>query len=613
MEPDLAPEEIRRAQFRTVLRGLDAAEVTQYLDRLAGDIETLVGQRDRLASRLGEYADRDLKSEFDDVGREVASVLQSAREAAESMRERASLDAARWRAESIGEAETLLKEARNDAEALRGDAWATGTELLSQTHAEIRQMRQDAERDLLTVMGEAEREAHRLTSAARREAEEIVRSAAMDAEKTGAQATKRHDEMIEQAHRAAESAQERTRALEERREELLEELEHARATLNRLEGTMDERQEVLNVVAEPSTSVRVVSGTRHEPEAPPPRGTWQPGETVRIIQSGQKDLATDAKPFAEEVAADVERIKQRDAEPEPVVEAEEAAPPEESAPLVEAVEEDAADPEPEPPAQYIEPPPTQSISDDLGALFAALRGGDTDERPASTPKSGAQETEDRVTVEEVAFAPPPSPAISTNEFSGWMEERDIRLLPITNRALRGVKKAVTEAQNVALDSLRTDDEWKPDGVQLAETLRADLIGLWAESYSAGHTVAEEMTGLRLKRPDTPHSDAADGFGEALSTAIDAALTAAGGGQRDRQSAASRVFRGWRTDEAERRIRELAFRGYHLGVVDSVGVKGEVEWVASGVPCSACRDAALDPAGNLPPVHAGCGCTVVAVS
>ena len=609
MEPDLAPEDIRRAQFRTVLRGLDAAEVTQYLDRLAGDIETLMGQRDRLASRLGEYADRDLKTEFDDVGREVASVLQAAREAAESMRERASLDAARWRAESIGEAETLLKEARNDAEALRGDAWATGTELLSQAHAEIRQLRQDAERDLLTVMGEAEREAHRLTSAARREAEEIIRSAAMDAEKTGAQASKRHDEMIEQAHRAAESAQERTRALEERREELLEELEHARATLNRLEGTLDERREGLNVVSEPSTSVRVVTPTpRHEPEAPPPRGTWQPGETVRIIQSGQRDQA-DLEPLAEEVAADVERIKQRDSQPAPAPESEEP-PVAESAPIT----EEALEPEPEPETvQPPEPPPTQSISDDLGALFAALRGGESEVIPPPAPRGRAEPPETVAPIEDLPLPPPPSPTRSTEELSGWMEERDVRLLPITNRALRGVKKAVTEAQNIALDSLRTDDEWKPDGGLIAENLRADLIGLWAESYSAGHTVAEEMTGLRLKRPDTPHSDAADGFGQALSSAIENALEAAGAGQRERQSAASRVFRGWRTDEAERRIRELAFLGYHQGVLDSVGDKGEVEWVASGVPCSACRDAASDPAGNMPPVHAGCGCTLVAVS
>ncbi|MEX1126337.1 MAG: DivIVA domain-containing protein [Acidimicrobiia bacterium] len=607
MEPDLAPEEIRRAQFRTVLRGLDAAEVTAFLDRLAGAVETLAEQRDRLASRLGEYADRDLKSEFEDVGREVASVLESAREASESMRERASLDAARWRAESIGETESLLKDARSDAEALRGDAWATGTELLNQTLAQIRQLRQDAERDVLTVMGEAEREAHRLTSLARREAEEILRSAAMDAEKTGAQATKRHDDMIEQAHRAADSAQERTRALEERREELLEELEHARATLNRLEGTLEERREGLSTAPEPSSSVRIVTPTtRREPEAPPPRGTWQPGETVRIIQSEQKDLLADPEPLADEIAADVERMKQRDTEPEQVSEPEPMSEPE---PASEPVTEEPSEPEPEQVSRPAEVAPTQKVSDDLGALFAALRGGEVSEQPTAAPR-------DRTTELEVDTEPLSQPAISPpmpQELSGWMEERDSRLLPITNRALRGVKKSVTEAQNIALDSLRTDEDWKPDGASLAETLRADLIGLWAESYSAGHAVAEDMTGSRLKRPDTPHSDVADGFGRALASAIDSALGGAGEGLTDRQSAASRVFRGWRTDEAERRIRELALRGYHLGLMDSVGTDGGLDWVSSGVPCSACSDAASNPHANVPPIHAGCGCTLVAIS
>jgi DivIVA domain-containing protein len=607
MEPDLAPEEIRRAQFRKVLRGLDASEVTAYLDRLAGAVESLVEQRDRLASRLGEYADRDLKSEFEDVGREVASVLQSAREASESMRERASLDAARWRAESTEEADSLLKEARNDAEALRGDAWATGTELLHQTQAQIRQMRQDAERDVLTVMGEAEREAHRLTSSARREAEEILRSAAMNAEKTGAQATKRHDEMIEQAHRAAESAQERTRALEERREELLEELEHARATLNRLEVTLEERREGLNIVVEPSTSVKIVTPTpRRQPEAPPPRGTWQPGETVRIIQSAQRELLAHPEPLADEVAADVERMKQRDSLPQPVPEPESApGPVADSGPLAE--EEIEPEEESEPEAIPAETAATQKLSDDLGALFAALRGGDASEEPAAPPRTKEQ------VVDPEPAPRSTSPREASGELSGWIEERETRLLPITNRALRGVKKSVTEAQNIALDSLRTDEEWKPDGGLLSETLRADLIGLWAESYSAGHSVAEEMTGSRLKRPDTPHSDAAAGFGQDLASAIDGALGGAGEGLRERQAAASRVFRGWRTDEAERRIRELAFRGYHLGVMDSVGPGGELEWVSSGVPCSACLDAASDPRANLPPIHAGCGCTLVATS
>ena len=71
-----------------------------------------------------------------------------------------------------------------------------------------------------------------------------------------------------------------------------------------------------------------------------------------------------------------------------------------------------------------------------------------------------------------------------------------------------------------------------------------------------------------------------------------------------------MFRGWRTDEAERRVRQLALVGYHRGLVDSVGDENVVEWVASGTPCSACRGAAAAPESHLPPVHAGCECTLV---
>ena len=191
-----------------------------------------------------------------------------------------------------------------------------------------------------------------------------------------------------------------------------------------------------------------------------------------------------------------------------------------------------------------------------------------------------------------------------------IEERDARLLPITNRALRGVKKAVTDAQNVALDSLRIDDTWHPESRVLAEMLQADLKGLWAESYSAGHAAAEEMTGSKLKRKETPPSSAAETFGDDLAGAVSSALIDAGDGQREKQSATSRVFRGWRTDEAERRVRQLALVGYHRGLFDSVEDANSLEWVASGTPCSACRGAAAEPESHLPPVHAGCECTLV---
>lgn len=613
MASEITPEEIRRAQFRTVMRGLDSGEVAQYLDQVATEIEALFEERERLAARLGEYADRDLETEFDSLGREVAAVLQAAREAADSMRERATHDAARWRSEAMAEVETLRKEAKNDAEALRGDAWATGSELLSQSAVEARRLRAEAERDVLTVMGEAEREAHRLISSARRDAEDLIRAATMDAEKTASEAKKRHDDIIDQAHRQSEAAQERTRALEERREELIDELETIRSALSRLEGTLEERRETLDLNPE-SSSVKVVPAPRSDPD----EEIWQLGETVRVIPPaaprGPLSEETPQRPpslsLPEEPDEDpVDVLRRPRIATAPLVE-----PEEEPEPDLEPVEDSEPESEPEPgpeveaePEPVAEEPVVQPDPDDVGSLFASLRGTD---QPAAkvTPSSAAKLERDQPDEGAIAAATNgAAPHLSSHV--DVIELRDTRLLPITNRALRGVKKAVTDAQNVALDSLRTEDGWIPEGPVLAEMMRADLIGLWAESYSAGHTTAEEMVGSKLKRRDTPHSDAAETFGEDLAGAVSHALIDAGDGQREKQSATSRVFRGWRTDEAERRVRELALIGYHRGLVESVNDQGEMEWVASGTPCSACRAASSDPTTHMPPVHAGCECTL----
>ncbi|HVR80435.1 MAG TPA: DivIVA domain-containing protein [Acidimicrobiia bacterium] len=621
MASDIVPEDLRRAEFSTARRGLDPSEVSRFLDQVASQIEVLQKENERLASRLGEYADRDLETEFESIGREVAAVLQAARAAADSMRERATSDAERWRSEAMTESATLRNDAKNDAEALRGDAWTTGTELLSQAVAEAHRMRRDAERDVLTVMGEAEREAHRLTSTARRDAEEVVRAATMDAEKLASEAKKNHDQLIDQAHRQAEAAQERTRALEQRREGLMEELESARATLDRLEGTLDEQREHLDASSE-STSVRVVPA----PGWDPVEQTWELGETVRVIPPGEVDpsrtrpgsrVVPPATPDRAGPRPSVEEGPEELEDEPDVIPSEPEVPPDQQEEENEVAEQIQPAPGEEQGTDSAEREELASVGadrrgearpDDVGALFAALRAtpATSARKTAASSRTTTVLTPDQSREDEPASAEP-VPRLSTrNEV---IELRDARLLPITNRALRGVKKAVTDAQNVALDSLRTENEWHPDAADLAEMMRADLIGLWAESYSAGHTAAEEMADTKLKRKVTPHSDAAETIGEDLAGAVSDALVNAGDGQRERQSAASRVFRGWRTDEAERRVRELAFVGYHRGLVDSVSEESELEWVPSGTPCSACRDASSDPASHLPPVHAGCECTL----
>lgn len=463
------------------------------------------------------------------------------------------------------EAETNRREAAADSEALRRDAWTTGTELLTQTAAEAKRMREQAERDVLTIQGEAEREAHRLTSGARREAEDLVRNARMDAEKITSDAAKRRDEIIDQANRQAAAAQERTRALEQRRDELMEELENVRSTLSRLEGSLEERRETLELSKEESTSVKVIPPTpkTQEPEH------WEPGETVRVVRGDDEDP---------EHIVDID-LPDQDIEPRPIIEpipvqhpaVEVIEPPARRKPSPEAREPDleveddeeiAAEPAGPPEVE----PEVEPEENDVDALFDALReGGHV--RPSPAPETEEPRAQSSIETEERAT----NNSSTEDTARDWIEVRDSRLLPITNRALRGTKKALTELQNIALDGLRTEEDWRPDIDTVGEALQAELKAVWAESFAAGHVVAEEMTGSKIKRPPTPPADMLPRFAEALADSVASTLDDAEDGQRARQAAVSRVFRVWRTDEAERRIRELAIHSYELGVERSVEV------------------------------------------
>lgn len=554
MAPEITPGELRNAEFRTTLRGWDRVEVESILKTAASQIEALQSKCSELEAKLADSPVREMTPEFEQVGKEVTAILEAAREAAEAMRERASIDSARWRREATEEADTARKEAAADAEALRRDAWVTGSELLEHTAATAEAMRAAAERDVLTVMGEAEREAHRLTSGSRREAEDMLRNANMEAEKIVAEATKRRDEIIDNANRQAATAQERARALELRRDELLEELENVRSTLTRLEGSLEERREALDLtrLTPEDTTVRVVHPAVED------RKDWELGETVRVVP---KEPSTGHRPdtsIADEVSDQVARIqepKTSDGPPPPVVERE----------VVEAAVEEAEPVPPEPDTPETAPAGVDDGSgdDDVGALFASLRGSDAPD-DIVVAEEPAPATEEPAPVTEAKPSSPDDEVDGTD----WIAERDTRLLPITNRALRGVKKAMTEVQNVALDSLRTDDTWTPDEAAIADSVHAELVAVWSESFAAGHSVAESISGEKLKRPSTPASRADRDFAADLAAAVRTALEKAGEGQRERQSAASRVFRVWRSDEAERRIRDIAVLGYETAIEKS---------------------------------------------
>jgi hypothetical protein len=417
------------------------------------------------------------------------------------------------------------------------------------------------------VRGSAEREAHRLTAAGRREAEDLLRGAKMESERLGLEATSRHDEVIESARRQAESAQERARALEQRRDELLGELENLRASLGRMEGELDERRTALNMsmLAEPTDAGRG--------ERAPSRGAgeglgWEPGETIRVIPPKGPASAPPAPPDAMEMAAEVRRLRQTTAP---------AGPP----------------PEQEPP---VDAPSVLGSSDALGDLFQRLRSAGGEATPP--PERTAVE---RPGAADAAESPAPSPPKAKVSDAAARPDpfvlRDRLLLPITNRALRALKRQLTDEQNLALEELRLkESDWEPTPVEMADRLRADLTILAAEK----------------PRPATP-TRGVDGIAEGLGAALLGAHSdarQANHGVRQFSSTVSRIFRTWRTDEAERRVMDLALVSYHDGLTKTLS--GAVGYVVSGRGCATCRGAAEEAGHALPPLHPGCGCTIAPI-
>ncbi|MDP3984896.1 MAG: DivIVA domain-containing protein, partial [Acidimicrobiia bacterium] len=552
MDQELTPGEVAGRRFRQAFRGFDPDEVGAYLATVARQLEELVAQRDRLAGRLGDFAERDLKSEFAIVGQEVAAVLDAAREAAEGMRERAATDAARWRTEALAETESERRAASTDAEHLRTDAWTTSEELLRQAQAEARHILEAAERDSLSVLGEAEREAHRLTAGARREAEDLMRSTRMDAEKITAEAKSRQDEIIESARRQAEAAQERARALEQRRQELIGELETLRSTLSRMDGELDERRSRLGLSAaseaieDEKVPLRVV-----RPDEPAKEeGDWEPGETVRVVPTRRPQSELPKISDSEEVVAEVRRLRQGSLpQARPLIETSSTETIDaevgegevlEEEPIVSGPDRVEAPPDPVEVAAA-EPAPAEASLDEVTDIFRRLRGeGAGPPSPESPPLT------------PIATSPPPTP--SKPQPVSDVDPFDLRerlLLPVTNRARRSVKRQLTELQNLALEELRVSGgSWRPDESTLVEQLRPDVVVLLAEAFSMGHSAAEEMLGKGMPRPPTPSRDEAAGLGSTLAGQLVTVMESGDEeGARELSASVSRVFRGWRTDEA----------------------------------------------------------------
>ncbi|MCP4964500.1 MAG: DivIVA domain-containing protein [bacterium] len=643
MADDLTPSEIRARKFAGSRRGFDRVEVTDYLASVADRVGSLEQELTSVLQRLNQLGITelpDLKAEMDDLGSEIQNVLDAAMNAAEGLRSRAHVDA-----------KSLVDEATEVSQTARGSAWETGTELLLEADAAAGRTLSEAREDALFIRAEAEQDAKRLISDARRQADEMLRSSRDDGERIVVIAKAESEAILEGARQSAEKAQKRARALENRRSELLGELEAAESAIREIESAQSDSADVGTPVYAPDSDERL---------------RWPEDDgAVRILPAADPatpDLAP-APVDAEAMAAEVAQMRSAVTLPqsveaeEPVAEAEpEVSVAEVTPEPVSIVAEEAPDPDPQPEPDLVPEEEMAPAEPELEQAVAEepVPAGPVLDEPVATEPS----VTDKVTVVggdpgiEALFAKlrhpleelPPDPVMIPAEIipesapsrapslevvppiavGGGFDRRDRMLLPIENRGLRGLKRRIVELQNRVLEELRTSDgRWRLGREFVAQMMGDELDAVLRDSFQAGHAAAAESIGnAEPQVTGGPKQGAAESFIFDLHRDVQGVLDRdSDGGSRRLNSDVRRVFRGWRTDEAERHVRQAARRAFNDGLLAGYARLGveEVEVAAPGRVCGECgADTGLTwkpgeelPAGvRIPPAGPSCEAMIV---
>ena len=609
------PDQSAELSFSRSFFGYDPLEVKAFIDELNAELDQLRTRCGLVSAGSDAVSAPDLGVAIDSAVSDIAEVLEAARVASGKMRERAEHEAEDRLAEAAQSARRMLAAAEAEAFSLRKAAWDTSTEVLESVKAESTRQRAVAERDALGIIGDAERKAHRKLAAARRDSATAIQAAAAEGERVLGLARAKAQEVVRASELRVGAAEDQLGALEEEYQQLLQETEGLRSML---EGPEPEGAKA------PST-VRVVrSGTVgadeggsigdqvmpdedvRSPEADgAPAGVrtvgWGDGtDNVRLVETpaASARLEVDALELAEEVA----RLRVGDngartgsvdgsgngADPDDVrlVQASNGPPP---------VTNAGPDTRPDP-APIWDGVTETRLTDELAALFMELRMKEDKTAKSLVALSDSQ----------AVLAP--------------VERYERMLLPVINRALRAVKRRLIEIQTTQIEAVGDEHEtWNPDRSQLASQLVHVLSVMEREAYERGHTAASVMTGSRLAPPrGEPTVRAMEPFVSDLHEAVAAAVRdarEAGWDRKEMSGAISRVYRAWRTDEAERRIRFIVGQVYHEGLLKGLGEAGvdgyRIEVNDGCADCASLGGEVL-PENEVPalPVHAECRCTIV---
>ena len=604
-----APEELA---FSRSLFGYDPLEVRAFVSQMTEQLERLQGQQDSILSGNGAVGEVGVGVFIDSVVGDIAEVLEAARGASNKIRERAEHEASDMRAEAAEQAREMLASAESDAIALRKSAWDVSTEALESMKAEGARLRAAAERDALEIIGNAERKAHRKLVASRRDSENAIQAASAESDRLLGLARAKGREILRAAEDRAETVKERVSAMQKRHEELRREVEAFTAKLEGPTGSSDHNQtSTVRIIPPPEaeSGEDEIAGAFDAPLAGASptassgenirRGRtvgWADGtESVRLVEmpTVRASVEVDALELADEVA----RMRRRTTDSVTVTEAGAGEDLEHSGSgEVRLAGMDSAAPslsvaeKPGDAAGVLE----GKTRDDLAALFRELRL--------------SQQTTAKGTVSDSPVQRVLSP----------LEVYDRKLLPVTNRALRAVKRQLIDIEKEQVEALAgSTNGWEPEPSELAHPLIHVLTVMEREAFERGHTWAAELTDTRLQNPrEQVDGQSIESFVSGLLGEVEGAVhdaRSAGETTREVTKALSRVYRLWRTDEAERRLRFLAGRSYHRGLVHGLSSAGVEKYrleVNGG--CAECSllTAKVFTADEIPLVPADTDCRCV---
>lgn len=602
--------------FSRSLFGYDPLEVRAFVSQMSDRMERLQVQQDSILSGNGLGEEPRIGMVIDSVVGDIAEVLEAARGASRKIRERAEQEAADMLAEAAERARKTVASADADAFALRKSAWDASTDALESMKAEGARLRAAAESDALEIIGNAERKAHRKLVASRRDSENAIQAASAESDRLLGLARAKGREILRAAEDRAESVNDQVAVMEKRHAELRREVEALSAKLEGPAGGSGPSQtSTVRVIPPPEPDEDDLTGAFDTPAigAGPTAGGdgsvgtartvgWADGtESVRLVETPTVRARVDVD--ALELADEVARLRRQSARSVTAGEGgsrygvEQSEPREVSlgAVATATVHRGVAVKDPGaagPAARLVH----EGTPDDLAQLFLELR------KEATIPTGG--------------LGDPSRSALSP------LERYDRRLLPVTNRALRAVKRQLIDIEREHLEGLQeSTDGWEPELSQLAHPLVHVLTVMEREAFEQGHSAATELTGSPLPSPrEEVEGEGSESFISGLLDEVAGAVRDAretGHPIREVAKTLSRVYRLWRTDEAERQLRFLAGRSYHRGLVEGLHRAGVEKYrleVTGG--CTECAAAAptLFAADEVPflPADTDCRCMLLPV-